>query len=79
MSDDKPQQSEGQVSDAESMADAGEEIFPDQATAGYPIHPEDGDGDGSDDVEAGGHGVEGSKPQEGTAGPNASPYSGKPE
>jgi len=65
------QQSQGQVSDAESLADSGE-IYPDQATAGYPTHPED------DDNIDGATGVEGSKPQEGTAGPNASPYSGKP-
>jgi hypothetical protein len=71
VSDDK-QQSEGQVSDAESLADAGQEIYPDQATAGFPTHPED------DDNIDGATGVEGSKPQEGTAGPNASPYSGKP-
>jgi len=71
VSDDK-QQSEGQVSDAESLADAGQEIYPDQAVAGFPTHPEDGD-----DID-GATGVEGSKPQEGTAGPNASPYRGKP-
>lgn len=61
----QPEPSRGQVSEISAFPDRGDEtIFPSDATAGYPL------GDGDEHAPLAG---EGTRPQEGEAGPNAVP------
>ncbi|WP_043643362.1 hypothetical protein [Nocardioides alkalitolerans] len=76
--DQQQEQSEGQVSEVASMGDAGADatIYPEDATAGYPTGGE-GSPQSTDDGEAVTRSAgEGTRPDEGTAGPDAAPHQG---